>query len=204
MVVGGGVRLHTPPSASPRFPPPRRPRRRPVVDMCHCAQISGALIRLLGCLAAGSSATPQIIRRRRRRHLAIFSPPPSTVALLIALRTPPPTPPATPRCSTALDYARYIRVDMRTGSCQPDVPRAPPHPSTPPPSSLAGRLIPYHCFFAHAFVFLRRRLSVTSPVLTRGSATKQHQLFISVQRGGAGGGGGGTALRGKKERKKER
>lgn len=173
--------------------------------MCHCAQISAALIRLLGCLAAGSSATPQIIRRRRR-HLAIFSPPPSTVALLIAVRTPPPHPP--PR-GAAQPWITLVTSALTCGraavsqTCQ-----EPLHTPLPPPpsSSLAGRLIPYHCFFAHAFVFLRRRLSVTSPVLTRGSATEQHQLFISVRRGGAGGGGGagGTSLSGKKERKKER
>lgn len=64
--------------------PPRRPRSHPVVDMCHCAQISAALIHLLGCLAAGSSATPQIIRR----HLAFFHCRRRTAALLIAPRAP--------------------------------------------------------------------------------------------------------------------
>lgn len=123
-------RLHSPPLASPRFVPSPRPRRHPVVDMCHRAQISAALIHLLGCLAAGSSATPQIIRR----HLAFFHCR-RRPSLSLSLPKPPPTT-TTPRCGIALDYACYIHVDMWTGSCQPDMPAAlrtaTPHPQLPP------------------------------------------------------------------------
>lgn len=150
-VGGGGVRLHTPPFASPRFPPPRRPRRRPVVDMCHCAQISAALIRLLDCLAAGSSATPQIIRCRRRRHLAFFHRR-HRPSLSLSLSKPPlhlPPRGAQPWITLVTSALTCGRAAVSQTCQEPLRTPLPPRPSP----SLTGRLIPYHCFFAHAFVF---------------------------------------------------
>lgn len=155
-------RLHSVPLASPRFAPPRRPRRHPVVDMCHCAQISAALIHLLGCLAAGSSATPQIIRR----HLAFFNCR-RRLSLSLSLSKPPPphthtraTTTTIPRCGTALDYACYIRVNMWTGSCQPDMPRALRTATSPytrtqlPPAPPRHETNPVSLFFAMSLFFV--------------------------------------------------
>lgn len=134
--------------------------------MCHCAQISVALIHLLGCLAAGSSATPQIIRS----HLAFSA---AAVDRRSSYRYSSPHPPPPPPRGAAQPWITPVTSASTCGRAaviqtyhKPSVPQTPPTPptnthATPFSPSLAVGLIPCHCFFA-------MRLSMTSPVLTRG------------------------------------